>query len=405
MNTAIGKLEKALDGKQPSGSYLLTTGTAADSNKLGGVAAANYALAANIPSNVSDLTNDAGYLTDVDWSDIDNIPSSFTPSAHNQAASTINLMTGYSKPSTTSAIAATDSLNTAIGKLEKALDGKQAAGSYAAATHNHASSDVNAMTGYEKASTAAAIAASDSLNTAIGKLEKALDGKQAAGDYASASHNQAANTINLMTGYTKPSSTGAIATGDSLNAAIGKLEKALDGKQATLDAMTAAEATTGTSTTARSITAKVLADYVADQISGINTGVMSVTTGSTNGTITVDGGAVAVYGLGSAAYTASTAYAAATHNHPSSQVNLMTGYAKPSTTAAIATTDTLNGAIGKLEKALDGKLATTGTAADSSKLGNVAASSYALKTDIPSVWDSNGHLVSPSGWQLWITNE
>ena len=405
LNTAIGKLEKALDGKQASGDYLLATGTAADSSKLGGVAAANYALAANIPSKVSDLTNDSGFLTNVDWSDIDNIPSSFTPSAHNQAASTINLMTGYSKPSTTSAIATTDSLNTAIGKLETALDGKQAAGSYAAATHNHASSDVNVMTGYEKASTAAAIAASDSLNTAIGKLEKGLDGKQAAGDYAPTVHNQAANTINLMTGYTKPSSTGAIAVGDSLNAAIGKLEKALDGKQATLDAMSASEATTGTSTTARSITAKVLADYVADQISGINTGVMSVTTGSTNGTINVDGGAVAVYGLGSAAYTASTAYAAATHNHPSSQVNLMTGYAKPSTTSAIAATDTLNGAIGKLEKALDGKLSTTGTAADSSKLGNVAASSYALKTDIPSVWDSNGHLVSPSGWQLWITDE
>ena len=405
LNTAIGKLEKALDGKQASGNYLTTTGTAADSSKLGGTAAASYALKSDIPSNVSDFTNDAGYITGVAWGDIDNVPSTFTPASHNQASNTINKMTGYSKPSSTSAIATSDNLNTAIGKLEKALDGKQASGSYAAATHNHNAGEVTAMTGYAKASTAAAIAATDSLNTAIGKLEKGLDGKQAAGDYASASHNQAANTINLMTGYTKPSSTGAIAVGDSLNAAIGKLEKALDGKQATLNTMSASEATTGTSTTARSITAKVLADYVAAQISGIDTGVMSVTTGSTNGTINVDGGAVAVYGLGSAAYTASTAYASATHNHPSSQVNLMTGYAKPSTTSAIAATDTLNGAIGKLEKALDGKLATDGVAADSSKLGNVAASSYALKTDIPSVWDSNGHLVSPSGWQLWITDE
>jgi hypothetical protein len=37
-------------------------------------------------------------------------------------------MTGYSKPSSTSAISTSDSLNTAIGKLEKALDGKQTAG-------------------------------------------------------------------------------------------------------------------------------------------------------------------------------------------------------------------------------------------------------------------------------------
>ena len=42
---------------------------------------------------------------------------------------------------------------------------------------NLASSKINAMTGYTKASTAAAIEATDSLNTAIGKLEKTLDGK------------------------------------------------------------------------------------------------------------------------------------------------------------------------------------------------------------------------------------
>lgn len=51
-----------------------------------------------------------GYLTSV--------PS------HNQASSTITAMTGYTKPTSTSAIAATDNLNTAIGKLEKALDNK-----------------------------------------------------------------------------------------------------------------------------------------------------------------------------------------------------------------------------------------------------------------------------------------
>ena len=31
-------------------------------------------------------------------------------------------------------------------------------------------------------------------------------------------------------------------------------------------------------------------------------------------------------------------------------------------------------------------------------------SGYALKTDIPSVWDSDGHLVSPAGWKLWVVN-
>ena len=60
-----------------------------------------------------------------------------------------------------------------IDGLQSALDGK------AASSHNQASSTINAMTGYTKASSVAAIATSDSLNTAIGKLEKALDGKAA----------------------------------------------------------------------------------------------------------------------------------------------------------------------------------------------------------------------------------
>lgn len=52
-------------------------------------------------------------------------------------------------------------------------------------------------------------------------------------DFASSSHNQAADTINLMTGYSKPATTGAISSTDTLNDAIGKLETALDGKAST----------------------------------------------------------------------------------------------------------------------------------------------------------------------------
>lgn len=104
-------------------------------------------------------------------SQISDFPSSMTPTAHNQASSTITAMTGYSKASAASAIAATDSLNTAIGKLEKALDGK------AASSHNQASNTITAMTGYSKASSASAITTSDSLNTAVGKLEKKVDDK------------------------------------------------------------------------------------------------------------------------------------------------------------------------------------------------------------------------------------
>ena len=57
--------------------------------------------------------------------------------SHNQASNTITAMTGYSKASSAAAVSASDSLNTAIGKIEKALDGKQNTGSYAASSHTH----------------------------------------------------------------------------------------------------------------------------------------------------------------------------------------------------------------------------------------------------------------------------
>ena len=58
--------------------------------------------------------------------------------------------------------------------------------------------------------------------------------------------------------------------------------------------------------------------------------------------------------LGTAAFTNSTDYAASSHNQPSSTINAMTGYSKPQSTSAITASDTLNQAIGKLEKGLDG---------------------------------------------------
>ena len=75
------------------------------------------------------------------------------------------LMTGYTKASSATAVAASDTVLSAVGKLEKQIDGK------AASSHNHTSANVTAMTGYSIGSSAAAIAATDTLNAAIGKLE------------------------------------------------------------------------------------------------------------------------------------------------------------------------------------------------------------------------------------------
>lgn len=361
--SAFGKLEKALDGKQASGNYAPASHTHSEYQAKG-----DYALASHNHDTVYAKSSHSHT-----WDSITGKPSTFAPSAHNQASNTITAMTGYAKPSVTSAIVVGDTLNAAIGKLEKALDGKQAAGSYALASHNHSgvyapvshnhtALNITSLTGYKKGETGAAIGETDTLLIAIGKLEKSLDGKQVAGSYASSSHNhdgkyqpvgsyasashnhdtlyaakshehawgeisgkpstfapaghnQASNTITAMTGYTKAASVAAIAATDSLNVAIGKLEKALDGKQ-------------------------VAGSYAASNHN--HSGVYAAASHSH-------------------AWDAITgkpgSFTPSAHNQAANTITAMTGYSKPSSTSAIATTDTLIAAIGKLEKALDGKQA------------------------------------------------
>ena len=84
----------------------------------------------HVKADITDFPTLATVATSGSYTDLINIPSTFTPAAHNQASSTINALTGYAKPSATSALATTDTLNSALGKLEKALDGKQPTGAY-----------------------------------------------------------------------------------------------------------------------------------------------------------------------------------------------------------------------------------------------------------------------------------
>ena len=140
------------------------------------------------------ITYDAkGLVTsgaDLDAADIPNLPSS-----------KINALTGYTKGADATALAASDTLNAALSKLENQIDGKQASGSYVPTTTevngNALSSNVTldgadiALTGYSKPNSTSAVAAADTVNAAIGKLEAALDGKQASGSYV-----QTTTTVN-----------------------------------------------------------------------------------------------------------------------------------------------------------------------------------------------------------------
>ena len=108
-----------------------------------------------------------------------------------------------------------------------------------------------------------------------------------------------------------------------------------------------------------------------------NSGVRSISTGTTNGTISVNTGGtvddVSIKGLGSSAYETTykesecTTFTSDSGNCTPAAVQKgaklfapeapLTNYSKASATSAIAPTDTLSAAIGKLEKALDGKQA------------------------------------------------
>lgn len=212
----------------------------------------------------------------VSWSDVSGKPSTFDPVSHTHVGSEITL-TGYSIASSASSVAATDTLNEALGKLQKSIDGKQASGSYVATTRKingkALSSDITLS-----ASDVSALPSSTIIPTKVSDLtnDSGFISSVAWDDISSKpnvftpdSHNQASNTINALTGYSKPNATSALSTSDTLNDALGKLEKALDGKQATLTTMTANDVQTGSSTTAMIVSPKVIYDEIARQIAAI----------------------------------------------------------------------------------------------------------------------------------------
>lgn len=241
LNAAVGKVEKALDGKQNTLSYTAeNTANKGVANGYAGlgsdgkvpttqlpdsvVGGMEYKGAWDASSEVYPSNPEAGfyYIISVQgtisttlyhvgdwivyngtgWDKIDNTDS-VTSVNTKTGAVVLNgadvVATGYVKPSSTSAVADTDTLNAAIGKLEKGLDGKQASGSYvtsndaigAGTNQTKISYDAKGlvtagglavasdfkMTGYTKAGTAADVAVTDTISAAIGKVEKKVDSK------------------------------------------------------------------------------------------------------------------------------------------------------------------------------------------------------------------------------------
>ncbi|MDR2858931.1 MAG: pyocin knob domain-containing protein [Mediterranea sp.] len=94
-----------------------------------------------------------------------------------------------------------------------------------------AGSDIK-LTGYTKASSASAIAATDTVNQGLGKLEKNFDSyvpitRTVNSKALSANITLAGGDVPL-TSYTKASSSSAISTSDTINSGLGKLEYKID---------------------------------------------------------------------------------------------------------------------------------------------------------------------------------
>ena len=170
-----GGVKTALDGKVDNLSSAATAGTYTKVTiQANGLVSAGADLAeSDIPSlhlsKVTDVTATAAEVnvldgitaTTTELNYVDGVTSSIQDQLDGKVAAN-NAITGATKCKITYD---SKGLVTAGADLE------------ASDIPNLASSKVNAMTGYEKASAAAAISASDSLNVAVGKLEKGLDGK------------------------------------------------------------------------------------------------------------------------------------------------------------------------------------------------------------------------------------
>lgn len=168
-------------------------------------------------------TSPASYiiLADItpDWAALSGKPATFPPSSHAAAHGADGA----------------DPVTVAIAQvtgLQTALDGKQAAGSYAATIHGHTVADVTGLQaeldGKQAAGSYAAAVHTHTVADVTG-LEAALDGKQAAGSYAAAVHTHG---ISDVTGLQTALDGKAAATHTHTIGNVTGLQAALDGKQA-----------------------------------------------------------------------------------------------------------------------------------------------------------------------------
>ena len=224
---ALGKIEKKADDAAKSAGFHTQDGsTIIGLAGYSGPAAAYTGVASNdslesalakIEKKALDSSNTA------DWESITNKPTTYDAS--------IVIMDGYEKKDGN--VADTDSVLTAVGKVEKKVD--DVTTSFEG--HTHGAADVSTMAGYSgPAASYSAVVTGDTLNQAIAKIEKkALDSSNSAdwdnivdkpAEFTPEDH--AATKVTSLGTYSKASTVEDVVVGDSLVIALGKIEKKAD---------------------------------------------------------------------------------------------------------------------------------------------------------------------------------
>ena len=328
-----------------------------------------------IPENVSDLNNDSGFLSSVSWSTVTGKPSSFTPSAHNQASSTITAMTGYAKPSTAGAIVATDTLNGAIGKLEKGLDSKLANNGNAVS----ASKLLNKRTIRVSGAVTGSVEFDGSTNATINTTLSNFDASKITSGTIDIARLPKAAVSELVTvvddGARFKLTKSQVQNGDTVKVtSTEKMYYVVDDTQLSTEAgyeSYSASTDWGSITSKPSSFTPSAHTHTTDNISGLSTVATSGKYTDLTGLPTIptktsqlsnDSGFLSSVSWSTVTGKPSS-FTPSAHNQASSTITAMTGYVKPSAAGAITATDTLNGAIGKLEKGLEAKM-TIGSTAD-----------------------------------------
>lgn len=153
------------------------------------------------------------------YSPIDHTHEEYSDTDHFHESNSIIKMTGYQKAGIYTAISDNDSLNIAIGKLEKALDEidfeiPDLSGIYL--KRNEAAVSANKLTNYVQIALSGMVSGSVDFN---GSEDVYIE---------TSINNVSSNLVTSMKGYSMPESYSSIYPTDSLNVAIGKLERSIE---------------------------------------------------------------------------------------------------------------------------------------------------------------------------------